>query len=94
MLQSDELHVSSSRLDVERSKRLATMLRSATESTEKLYGSDVMTAYQLMSSILQRESLQQGFELSATHHSTFNEVQHRISAKKKFIKLNKAAQYL
>ncbi|XP_060784124.1 cadherin EGF LAG seven-pass G-type receptor 1 isoform X2 [Neoarius graeffei] len=71
--ESEELHVNSSRLDMERSKCLAAMLRSATESTERLYGSDVKMAYQLMSSILQRESLQQGFNLSATHHSTFNE---------------------
>ncbi|KAB5571510.1 hypothetical protein PHYPO_G00225740 [Pangasianodon hypophthalmus] len=71
--ESEELHANSSRLDVERSKSLAAMLRSATESTERLYGSDVRTAYQLMSSILQHESLQQGFDLSATHHSTFNE---------------------
>lgn len=81
LLQSEELHSNSSRLDMERSKSLVAMLRSAAESTERLYGSDVRTAYQLMSSILQRESLQQGFDLSATHHSTFNEVQHRRSAK-------------
>lgn len=80
LLQSEELHANSSRLDVERSKSLATMLRSAIESTERLYGSDVKTAYQLMNSILQYESLQQGFNLSATHHSTFNEVQHKKSA--------------
>ncbi|KAF4091142.1 hypothetical protein AMELA_G00033680 [Ameiurus melas] len=71
--ESEELNTNSSRLDVERSKSLMAMLRSATESTERLYGSDVRTAYQLMSSILQRESLQQGFNLSATHHTTFNE---------------------
>ncbi|KAM9471158.1 cadherin EGF LAG seven-pass G-type receptor 1 [Clarias gariepinus] len=71
--ESEELHTNSSRLDVGRTKSLAAMLRSATESTKRLYGSDVRTVYQLMSSILQRESLQQGFNLSATHHSTFNE---------------------
>ncbi|GAA6101335.1 cadherin EGF LAG seven-pass G-type receptor 1 [Tachysurus ichikawai] len=71
--ESEELHANMSRLDVEMSTSLVAMLHSATESTERLYGSDVRTAYKLMSSILQRESLQQGFDLSATHHSSFNE---------------------
>uniref|UniRef100_W5KPZ0 Cadherin EGF LAG seven-pass G-type receptor 1 n=1 Tax=Astyanax mexicanus TaxID=7994 RepID=W5KPZ0_ASTMX len=68
----EELNGNSSRLDGERSKSLAATLQSATKHTQHLYGSDVRTAYQLMSSILQRESLQQGFNLSATHDSSFN----------------------
>ncbi|KAF7707587.1 cadherin EGF LAG seven-pass G-type receptor 1 isoform X2 [Silurus meridionalis] len=71
--ESEELYYNSSRLDVKRSESLAARLRSATKSTKRMYGSDVKTAFQLMCSILQRESLQQGFDLSAAHHSTFNE---------------------
>ncbi|XP_066504962.1 cadherin EGF LAG seven-pass G-type receptor 1 [Hoplias malabaricus] len=69
----EELSVNSSRLDGDRSKGLAAELHAATEHTRQLYGSDVRTAFQLVSSILQRESLQQGFNLSATHDSTFNQ---------------------
>uniref|UniRef100_A0AAR2M2I0 Cadherin EGF LAG seven-pass G-type receptor 1 n=2 Tax=Pygocentrus nattereri TaxID=42514 RepID=A0AAR2M2I0_PYGNA len=72
----EDIHANSSRLDGERSKSLVAMLHTATGHTQHLYGSDVRTAYELMRSVLQRESLQQGFDLSATHDSTFNQVQH------------------
>uniref|UniRef100_A0A8C1WYL3 Cadherin EGF LAG seven-pass G-type receptor 1b n=1 Tax=Cyprinus carpio TaxID=7962 RepID=A0A8C1WYL3_CYPCA len=51
---------------------LAGLLHSATYHTDRLFGNDVRTAYQLLASVLEHESLQQGFELTATHDADFN----------------------
>lgn len=61
-------------VDAERSRSITSLLRSAAVHTPHLYGNDVKTAYQLLALVLQRESQQQGFELTATHDMLFNEV--------------------
>uniref|UniRef100_A0A4W4H7M5 Cadherin EGF LAG seven-pass G-type receptor 1a n=1 Tax=Electrophorus electricus TaxID=8005 RepID=A0A4W4H7M5_ELEEL len=72
--ESEELRANSSRLEGGRSQGLMAWLRAATsEHTESMYISDVQLAYELMSSILQHESLKQGFDLAATHDSNFNQ---------------------
>uniref|UniRef100_A0A8C1R4Q8 Cadherin EGF LAG seven-pass G-type receptor 1b n=1 Tax=Cyprinus carpio TaxID=7962 RepID=A0A8C1R4Q8_CYPCA len=68
----EDLHANASRMDGERSKSLAGLLHSATYHTDRLFGNDVRTAYQLLASVLEHESLQQGFELTATHDADFN----------------------
>uniref|UniRef100_A0A8C1ZEI5 Cadherin EGF LAG seven-pass G-type receptor 1b n=1 Tax=Cyprinus carpio TaxID=7962 RepID=A0A8C1ZEI5_CYPCA len=69
----EDLHANASRMDGEKSKSLAGLLHSATYHTDRLFGNDVRTAYQLLASVLEHESLQQGFELTATHDSSINE---------------------
>uniref|UniRef100_A0A8C1ND96 Cadherin EGF LAG seven-pass G-type receptor 1b n=1 Tax=Cyprinus carpio TaxID=7962 RepID=A0A8C1ND96_CYPCA len=71
-LKKEDLHANASRMDGERSKSLAGLLHSATYHTDRLFGNDVRTAYQLLASVLEHESLQQGFELTATHDADFN----------------------
>uniref|UniRef100_A0A8C1X2X0 Cadherin EGF LAG seven-pass G-type receptor 1b n=1 Tax=Cyprinus carpio TaxID=7962 RepID=A0A8C1X2X0_CYPCA len=68
----EDLHANASRMDGEKSKSLAGLLHSATYHTDRLFGNDVRTAYQLLASVLEHESLQQGFELTATHDADFN----------------------
>uniref|UniRef100_A0A665TIT5 Cadherin, EGF LAG seven-pass G-type receptor 2 n=1 Tax=Echeneis naucrates TaxID=173247 RepID=A0A665TIT5_ECHNA len=51
----------------------AAMLANATLHTEKYYGSDVKVAYRLTQSLLQHESNQQGFNLTATQDVHFTE---------------------
>lgn len=50
------------------------MLANATQHTEKYYGSDVKVAYRLLEGLLQHESSQQGFNLTATQDVHFTEV--------------------
>lgn len=50
------------------------MLANATLHTEKYYGSDVKVVYRLMRRLLQHESNQQGFNLTATQDVHFTEV--------------------
>ncbi|XP_051545772.1 cadherin EGF LAG seven-pass G-type receptor 1 [Myxocyprinus asiaticus] len=71
--ESEDLHTNASRMDGERTKSLAGLLHSAIVHTDRLFGNDVKTAYHLLTSVLEHESLQQGFELTATHDSDFNE---------------------
>ncbi|XP_051975378.1 cadherin EGF LAG seven-pass G-type receptor 1 [Xyrauchen texanus] len=71
--ESEDLHTNASRMDGERTKSLAGLLHSAMSHTDRLFGNDVKTAYHLLTSVLEHESLQQGFELTATHDSDFNE---------------------
>uniref|UniRef100_A0A8C0XZH2 Cadherin EGF LAG seven-pass G-type receptor 1b n=1 Tax=Cyprinus carpio carpio TaxID=630221 RepID=A0A8C0XZH2_CYPCA len=71
-LKKEDLHANASRMDGEKSKSLAGLLHSATYHTDRLFGNDVRTAYQLLASVLEHESLQQGFELTATHDADFN----------------------
>ncbi|XDV52911.1 hypothetical protein PO909_021553 [Leuciscus waleckii] len=70
--ESEDLYANSSRMDGERSRSLAGALYVSTDHTEHLFGNDVRTAYHLLASVLEHESLQQGFELTATHDTDFN----------------------
>lgn len=74
VLQNDEMNRNESRMDGQKSKDIAFMLHNATRQTESFYGNDVKTAFQLMSRVLQYESKQQGFDLSAMRDADFNEV--------------------
>lgn len=74
VIQSEDLHANSSRMDGERSRSLAGALYASTDHTDRLFGNDVRTAYHLLASVLEHESLQQGFELTATHDTDFNKV--------------------
>lgn len=78
--QNEELRGNVTMLDGERSRNIAGLLRSSADRTAHLYGNDVKTAYQLLALVLQRESQQQGFELTATHDTDFNEVRDLTSA--------------
>ncbi|XP_061788733.2 cadherin EGF LAG seven-pass G-type receptor 2 isoform X3 [Nerophis lumbriciformis] len=60
-------------LDSGHIQHTATMLANATLHTEKYYGSDVKVAYGLTRRILQHESEQQGFNLTATQDVHFTE---------------------
>uniref|UniRef100_A0A6Q2YAY3 Cadherin EGF LAG seven-pass G-type receptor 1 n=1 Tax=Esox lucius TaxID=8010 RepID=A0A6Q2YAY3_ESOLU len=71
--EDEELHLNSSRMDGERSKALASMLRSATNRTASLQGSDVKTAYSVLTRLLQYESQQLGFDMAATRDIHFHE---------------------
>lgn len=73
-LQSDTLHHNASLLDAGHVQQTAAMLANATLHTEKYYGSDVKVAYRLLQSLLQHESHQQGFNLTATQDVHFTEV--------------------
>lgn len=52
----------------------AALLANATLHTDKYYGSDVKVAYRLTRALLQHESNQQGFNLTATQDVHFTEV--------------------
>jgi len=54
------------------------MLANATLHTEMFYGSDVKLAYRLTQTLLQHESGQQGFNLTATQDVHFTEVNNRV----------------
>ncbi|KAJ8262011.1 hypothetical protein GJAV_G00161080 [Gymnothorax javanicus] len=70
---NEEMHRDGSSMDREKSKTIVHMLQNATNHTDSFYGNDVKTAYQLMSRVLQYESLQQGFNLTATQDADFTE---------------------
>lgn len=74
LLQNDDLRRNTSRMDSERSKAAVHLLHSATINTPHYYGNDVRTAAQLLNRVLQYESQQAGFELTAMKDSEFNEV--------------------
>lgn len=52
----------------------AALLANATSHTDQYYGSDVKVVYRLVGSLLQHESRQQGFNLTATQDVHFTEV--------------------
>uniref|UniRef100_A0A8C6KZ06 Cadherin EGF LAG seven-pass G-type receptor 2 n=1 Tax=Nothobranchius furzeri TaxID=105023 RepID=A0A8C6KZ06_NOTFU len=54
-------------------QQTAAMLANATSHTQELYGSDVKVAYRLTLSLLQHESSQHGFNLTATQDVHFTE---------------------
>eukprot|EP00066_Takifugu_rubripes_P026394 XP_011615660.1 PREDICTED: cadherin EGF LAG seven-pass G-type receptor 1 [Takifugu rubripes] len=70
---NDDLRRNTSRMDSERSKAAVRLLHSATINTPHYYGNDVRTAAQLLNRVLQYESQQAGFELTAMKDSEFNE---------------------
>lgn len=61
-------------MDSERSKTIVRLLHSATNNTQRYYGNDVKTAAQLLNQVLQYESRQAGFDLTAMKDAEFNEV--------------------
>ena len=74
LFQNEKLSRNETRMDGDRSLRLAKALRNATQRNGTLFGNDVRTAYQLLARILQHESHQQGFDLAATREANFHEV--------------------
>lgn len=74
-LQNDDLRRNSSRMSSDRSKTIVRMLHSATNITPHYYGDDVKTAAQLLNHVLQFESRQAGFDLTAMKDAEFNEVE-------------------
>lgn len=74
LLQSEKFSRNASLLDSGHVQQTAAMLANATVHTEKYYGSDVKVAYRLTQSLLQHESSQQGFNLTATQDVHFTEV--------------------
>lgn len=73
-LQSDKFDLNASLLDAGHVQQTAAMLANATLHTERFYGSDVKVVYRLVRSLLQHESSQQGFNLTATQDVHFTEV--------------------
>lgn len=73
-MQSDRFYHNTSLLDSGHVQQTAAMLANATLHTERYYGSDVKVAYRLTQSLLQHESNQQGFNLTATQDVHFTEV--------------------
>uniref|UniRef100_A0A3Q3JZ56 Cadherin EGF LAG seven-pass G-type receptor 2 n=1 Tax=Monopterus albus TaxID=43700 RepID=A0A3Q3JZ56_MONAL len=70
---SEKLSRNASLLDSGHIQQTAAMLANATLHTEKYYGSDVKIAYRLTQRLLQHESSQQGFNLTATQDVHFTE---------------------
>ncbi|XP_067443425.1 cadherin EGF LAG seven-pass G-type receptor 2 isoform X2 [Thunnus thynnus] len=70
---SERFSRNASLLDFGHVQQTAAMLANATLHTEKYYGSDVKVAYRLTQSLLQHESNQQGFNLTATQDVHFTE---------------------
>uniref|UniRef100_A0A8D0AXG8 Cadherin EGF LAG seven-pass G-type receptor 1 n=1 Tax=Sander lucioperca TaxID=283035 RepID=A0A8D0AXG8_SANLU len=70
---NEDLRRNNSRMDSERSKTIVHLLQSATNNTQRYYGNDVKTAAQLLNHVLQYESRQAGFDLTAMRHAEFNE---------------------
>ncbi|AWP02840.1 putative cadherin EGF LAG seven-pass G-type receptor 2 [Scophthalmus maximus] len=70
---SEKFSRNASLLDSGHVQQTAAMLANATVHTEKYYGSDVKVAYRLTQSLLQHESSQQGFNLTATQDVHFTE---------------------
>lgn len=82
--QNEDLRRNSSRMDSERSKTIVRLLQSATNNTQRYYGNDVKTAAQLLNHVLQYESRQAGFELTAMRDAEFNEVEAKTNRVKAF----------
>ncbi|XP_035585025.1 cadherin EGF LAG seven-pass G-type receptor 1 isoform X1 [Zalophus californianus] len=70
---NEKLSRNETRMDGDRSLRLAKALRNATQHAGRLFGNDVRTAYQLLARVLLHESRQQGFELAATRDADFHQ---------------------
>uniref|UniRef100_A0A8C8JEY5 Cadherin EGF LAG seven-pass G-type receptor 1 n=1 Tax=Oncorhynchus tshawytscha TaxID=74940 RepID=A0A8C8JEY5_ONCTS len=74
MKMNEEMHRNVSRMDRERANTIVRLLHNATNHTASYYGNDVKTAFQLLTRVLQYESQQTGFDLTATRDAEFNEV--------------------
>uniref|UniRef100_A0A665WYG2 Cadherin EGF LAG seven-pass G-type receptor 1 n=1 Tax=Echeneis naucrates TaxID=173247 RepID=A0A665WYG2_ECHNA len=70
---NEDLRRNTSRMDSEHSKNIVRLLHSATNGTPNYYGNDVKTAAQLLNQVLQYESQQTGFDLTAMRDAEFNE---------------------
>uniref|UniRef100_A0A8C3AY63 Cadherin EGF LAG seven-pass G-type receptor 1 n=1 Tax=Cyclopterus lumpus TaxID=8103 RepID=A0A8C3AY63_CYCLU len=70
---NEDLRRNSSRMDGELSKTIVRLLHSSTNNTQHYYGNDVKTAAQLLNHVLQYESRQAGFDLTAMRDAEFNE---------------------
>ncbi|KAM4587776.1 cadherin EGF LAG seven-pass G-type receptor 2 isoform 2-T2 [Odontesthes bonariensis] len=71
--QSERFSRNATLLDSGQVQQTAAMLANATLHTEMFYGSDVKLAYRLTQTLLQHESGQQGFNLTATQDVHFTE---------------------
>lgn len=71
-------------MDSEHSKAAVRLLYSATNNTQHYYGTDVRMAAQLLNRVLEYESQQAGFDLTATKDAEFNEVEMETSFYKIF----------
>uniref|UniRef100_A0A3Q3NGM6 Cadherin EGF LAG seven-pass G-type receptor 1-like n=1 Tax=Mastacembelus armatus TaxID=205130 RepID=A0A3Q3NGM6_9TELE len=71
--QEEEFQRNVSRLDGERSRSIAVKLQEATNQTAARYGSDQQVAFSLLSLLLQYESQQQGFNMSAMQDRHFHQ---------------------
>ncbi|KAM6973322.1 cadherin EGF LAG seven-pass G-type receptor 1-like [Aplochiton taeniatus] len=71
--EEEDLHLNGSRMDGERSRGVASMLRSATHRTSLLHGNDLRLACSLLTRLLQYESHQQGFDMATTRDVDFHE---------------------
>ncbi|KAK7916672.1 hypothetical protein WMY93_012433 [Mugilogobius chulae] len=76
---TEKFNRNASLLDSSRVQQTAAMLANATLHTEKYFGSDVKVAYHLTKRLLQHESSQQGFNLTATQDVHFTEVRSSLS---------------
>ncbi|XP_016421698.1 cadherin EGF LAG seven-pass G-type receptor 2-like [Sinocyclocheilus rhinocerous] len=70
---SERLVRNASLMDSSNVQQTAALLRNATKNVRQFYGSDVKIVYHLTRAILQHESSQQGFNLTATQDVLFNE---------------------
>ncbi|XP_078098403.1 cadherin EGF LAG seven-pass G-type receptor 2 isoform X5 [Mustelus asterias] len=70
---ADKLKRNETLLDLGKSKKIALMLRNATQHTGEYFGSDVKIAYHVTSKILEFENTQRGFDLAATQDVQFTE---------------------
>ncbi|XP_035384301.1 cadherin EGF LAG seven-pass G-type receptor 1 isoform X3 [Electrophorus electricus] len=70
---NEEMNRNESMMDGQKSKDIAHMLHNATSKARSFYGTDVKTAFHLISRVLQYESEQQGFNLAAMRDTNFNE---------------------
>nr|XP_046248999.1 cadherin EGF LAG seven-pass G-type receptor 1-like isoform X2 [Scatophagus argus] len=71
--QEEELQRNGSRLDGDRSRRIAAMLREATNQKAVLHGRDLQSAFSLLSQLLRYESQQHGFNMAATQDRHFHQ---------------------
>lgn len=62
-------------MDSEHSKAIVRLLHSATSNTPHFFGNDLKMAAQLLNHVLQYESRQTGFDLTAMKDAEFNEVE-------------------
>ncbi|XP_041833765.1 cadherin EGF LAG seven-pass G-type receptor 1 isoform X2 [Melanotaenia boesemani] len=70
---NEDLRRNSSRMDGEQSKTIVRLLHSATNKTPHFFGNDVKMTAQLLNHVLQYESRQAGFNLTAMKDAEFNE---------------------